>query len=949
MEPRCDRIVKCGAKRISSAMSDASRSIDLSGAWRFRADPDDVGRKHTWRKLDTRAWREINVPSAWQNHLGSDFHGIGWYARTVQVPDEWLSGRIRLRFEAIATGADVWANGRHIGSFIGDYVPFEFDLTDAIDDDGELDLRVRVDEMPDHITKGFHDVLSMHHGGIWQPVTLRATGALVPVPNGISAHADVNACEVRVRIELEEGHDGGDAGILLIVADESGDCVGSSRIDINAGTRIIDHAIDTAQLRSWSPHEPTLYTARVVLRDHEGNKDDHCIRFGARTIEADDRHILLNGAPIHPRGVLHWGHEPRHIAPAPTPEEVRSRFTQLRARGFNCVCLCMWYPPEYFFEIADETGMLLWQEHPVWQSSMDEAHLPEYRMLYEHFMRRDARHPSVIIVSATCEHPRFDPSLASWWWSTARERLSGTLLQVQTASFAWSDPNQTDLHDEHTYDNNNRWVTYLHDLQAHLDRMPPKPFVMGETIAFTSWPDTRAISEHVGNERPWWLTTRFDDCLRLEAAWRDRYGESVVERFRRQGDRHHLLGRKFQIEQFRRYPNHAGIVMNHLRDVPACTCGFMDDLDRWRFEPDDMRGWLDDIIAILETSDNRRSFASGEDIELSIAVSHAACGRLDESLSVSMHVTGKRGISHELPIVAEPGNIARVSLLHAFPDVDSVTRATLAVTSASFSRNTWTLWILPDTAREQSARARCCRLAGMPFTEEDAAPDDVERCYSRGFGIAVQTWINRLPDPAHLCPDLRAWRDDEALPENTRVIVTHRLTPPIIDHLEHGARVILFASKAPGGLGTEYQWLFGQTPLVIEEGPIHTGDSEWIVDLLGFDLTRTYARVIPIESLGWQDRVDPIIRLCYTHDQQHVVLYDHLFWTNVGDGVLMVSSLDHRDPAGQFILNRMIATLAKDDLDDLPATALDVAEIRAHAVEVTAEQAAGRADVDHDR
>ena len=77
----------------------------------------------------------------------------------------------------------------------------------------------------------------------------------------------------------------------------------------------------------WSPENPRRYRAVVELRDGRRISERHAITFGFRTIEARDRSIRLNGRPLLLRGVLDWGHEPSHIAPAPTEEEVRTRAT----------------------------------------------------------------------------------------------------------------------------------------------------------------------------------------------------------------------------------------------------------------------------------------------------------------------------------------------------------------------------------------------------------------------------------------------------------------------------------------------------------------------------------------------------------------------------------------------------------------------------------------------
>ena len=171
-----------------------------------------------------------------------------------------------------------------------------------------------------------------------------------------------------------------------------------------------------------------------------------------------------------------------------------------------------------------------------------------------------------------------------------------------------------------------------------------------------------------------------------------------------------------------------------------------------------------------------------------------------------------------------------------------------------------------------------------------------------------------MPDPASLCPDAIALAHDAPIPTDCRVLLSHRLTPRILAWLSAGGRLIHFASRGRGALPNVYEWFFGQCPLVIEQGPIGPGDSQWIVELLGTDLTRTYARMIPSDSLGITDLVDPLIRYVYIHDaRESLRFFDGLFMTRVGKGVLMVSSLDHHDPAGQYLLARMIRFMQHPD------------------------------------
>ncbi|UCD75345.1 MAG: hypothetical protein JSV91_00200 [Phycisphaerales bacterium] len=918
----------------------AHNLITLDGSWLIRPDPDDCGLDSQWwlQPGDSDQWLPVDLPCAWQSVLGADYHGVAWYWRQVEIPRNWRRGaekpdqHLWLRFEAVATECQAWVNGVEVGRHAGDYVPFQFDITQAAEGADRIDIVIRVDELaappPDepgglqhgHITKGFHDVISLQHGGIWQPVHLARTGCLCAIPDGISVLSDCKTGSLQIEVGLEPVRriEPGcikariEAGQYSIPSDWK------TAVDVLPDATSISLRLRPGNPLHWSPERPELYVVRIDLFDGRRLSESHIIRVGFRQVEADGTKIRLNGTPLLIRGVLDWGHEPDHIAPAPTETEVRARFEQLREMGFNCVCLCMWYPPRYFFDIADELGMLIWQEHPVWQSPMDDEHIEEYKRLYAAHMRRDVNHPSVVIVSATCEHPSFHPEVADWWWNTARRVMPDRLLELQTAFFRWADLERTDLHDEHTYDNSNRWVDYLADVQHHLQSLPAKPFVMGETALFTSWPAVSEIDKRIGEsgEKPWWLPRAFEHERALERQWATQYGEDVLTCFKAQSDRFHLLGRKFQIEQFRLYPNHAGVVMNHLRDVSQCQCGFMDDANHWRFQPEKCRGWLGPVAMILVTPDHRRGFTRSERVRqltCQLAVSNFGGRRFADTVRVMAGAKATPPVS--VPVLAfdcAAGEVQRVEFPLMLPMVKQPTWFQMFTESDNAAMNWWDLWVFPPA--DEVLPDGIVRMTGLPFAKADGEPDEEERAYSRGYGLEVRNWQCILPDPAVLVPTLTPWAVDDPLVGEAKVVLTHKLTARLVDFLEGGGRVVLLASKTAGGLGTRYEWLFGQVPLIIEEGPLAKGDSAWITDLLGYDLTRRYCRVMPVEDLGIADQVDPLIRLVYTHDQKdRVRFFDLLFQARVGEGLLIVSSLDHSEGAGQYVLRRILNYAAGDE------------------------------------
>lgn len=144
------------------------------------------------------------------------------------------------------------------------------------------------------------------------------------------------------------------------------------------------------------------------------------------------------------------------------------------------------------------------------------------------------------------------------------------------------------------------------------------------------------------------------------------------------------------------------------------------------------------------------------------------------------------------------------------------------------------------------------------------------------------------------------------MPPGTRGVITTTLTRGLVEYLEQGGRVVMLANRGTGGLGARLVMLWGQVPLVVEQGPLASGDSEWIVDLLHHDLSRRWQTAVPTQERGWTDKVLPIVRLVYTHDSGIPAAHDALFAARVGRGLLAVSTLDHTDEPGRYLLDRVV-------------------------------------------
>lgn len=897
-------------------------TIDLRGQWQVRHDPLSQGvADRWWQRPPHDGWREIVVPAAWQIALGIEARGLAWYRRSV--PPEAIAwardgARARLRFESVATECRVWISDAQRGYFCGghegDYIPFEIDVTDALKSgSGETWLYVRVDQQHaprpakgvvvehGHIGKGFHDVLSAQHAGIWGGVSLRRTGPASLRPNGVSARCGPADRCIEVEAELSADHA---LPARYELRDPDGAMAAQGPL-LGRGTLCAAATLGGA-LALWSPASPALYTLDVWIGDGDQG-DRQTQRVGFRRVTTGgpgNSQILLNGQPLQIRGLLDWGHEPRHTAPAATQAEVRENFTEMRARGFNCIALCMFYPPEHFFDIADELGMLVWQVQPVWKSRMSAALMPEYRRLYEAYLRRDRRHASVVIVSGACEHEVYDEELGRWWWEASGRLLPQTLRQLQTGFLEQVPPDLTHLYDDHVYDNCGRWVCFHNDMQQRIAELPPRPFIMGETIISNAWPDVAALRAAAGDPQPWWLTRGLDECAAFERDLERRGGAAGLARFKSQGERFAKEFRKFQAEILRMHPRNAGFVTNSIRDVPICRLGFKDDLDRWRFAPEDTRPWLGDEVLLLETPEHLRGFTEGFTVNCRLGISN---------FGPHLFVTRPTVMRDEAPVAelalsAKRGAVGWTSIEIAVPACeDGAARVFDVSASAAQVGNRWRLVALPQSGQP----ADIARLDGLPFTEKEREPEFEERAYSSGWCLPCRSWSPRLPDTAALLPAARTIAADAVIPRDVRCLITHRLTRRVAAYLQEGGRVVLLAHRHAGGMGSKWINLWGQLPLIVESGRPHAvirhAEGDAVLALLHYDLTRWTTRAIPVDDLGdMTDHVEPIIRYVWTHDAGVPKRFDAAFRARFEKGLLLVSCLDHSGPAGAWLLNRML-------------------------------------------
>lgn len=395
---------------------------DLSGLWTYSKDlyrtglpdvPGGVGRSRMqrYRDLDVASAEAaggteffeydmergplMSIPSAWNAAVPElrYYDGLIWFQRKFQAR-ALHKERAFLRFEAVNYSATVYLNGKEVGRHEGGFTPFALEVS-ALLRPGENRLSVAVDSS--------HDAQSIPtfitdwdlYGGITRPVSLIYTPSTYI--DDASLHLSTDG-DIRGEAQLL----GTDAAHQDISVKIGTSLSATARTDANG--RAVFKLSAPDNLARWSPESPTLHdiqfsTASDTLRD----------RIGFRTIAVQGSQILLNGKPIFLRGISMHEEE---IAAKPA-----RRMTESAARALlheikyglhgNYVRLSHYPHAEVTLRLADEMGLLIWSEIPVyWKLDWDNpAVLRKALSMQAEAIYRDRNRAAIIMWSIGNETP----------------------------------------------------------------------------------------------------------------------------------------------------------------------------------------------------------------------------------------------------------------------------------------------------------------------------------------------------------------------------------------------------------------------------------------------------------------------------------------------------------------------------------------------------------------
>jgi hypothetical protein len=361
-----------------------------------------------------------------------------WYQRTFTPPAKKQVATLVVNKAQFGTA--VWLNGRKIGQHAGCFTAGHFDLTPALDWKGPNRLLVRIGAhpgaLPDWAFWG-----SDGEKGPWTPGIYDSVSVLLsdnPLIQTVQVAPRIQSSEIVVQTRLQNFGPACSTELRQEVRTVKGDKPAGQpacqRIDLAPGEeKVVQQTLQIPQAVLWGPDNPFLY----VLRTATGG-DSCSTRFGMREFRFDTptRRAMLNGKLCFLRGAsitLHRFFGDPRCGALPWDEAwVRRLLAEIpRKMHWNSFRLCIGPVPQRWLDVADEAGLLLQYEFPIWS---DREPL-RYKLWHEddiidqvhEFMRDNWNHPSVVTWDASNETH----------WDFLRDRLVPAVRGLDLSNRNW--------------------------------------------------------------------------------------------------------------------------------------------------------------------------------------------------------------------------------------------------------------------------------------------------------------------------------------------------------------------------------------------------------------------------------------------------------------------------------------------------------------------------------
>jgi len=395
-------------------------SKKINDNWKFNLQDTPDAQKQAY---DDSKWQSVNVPHDWSvkgqlsptlaSCTGFLPGGIGWYRKSVTIPQSKTGEKVYLYFEGVYNRSEVFINGHSLGKRPNGYISFAYDATPYVKYGGENTISVRVDHSQSADSRWYTG------SGIYRDVWLVYSNPVHIAQWGVYAYPEVKKGTGTLNVEVEvENGSAGKSSLTVVneLISKDGKSVGksSSKVEVAANkSGKISTKINVKNPQLWDLENPNLYQLKTTVFKDGKQIDETVTKTGFRDFKFDPNNgFALNGKWMKMKGVCL--HHDAGVLGSAVPREVwETRLKTLKEIGVNAIRTSHNPQAPVFYELCDELGILVLNE------AYDEWEFPKRKWLegwnygtpgfegtfdifadyaekdLEDFVRRDRNHLSV--------------------------------------------------------------------------------------------------------------------------------------------------------------------------------------------------------------------------------------------------------------------------------------------------------------------------------------------------------------------------------------------------------------------------------------------------------------------------------------------------------------------------------------------------------------------------
>ena len=395
-------------------------SKKINDNWKFNLQDTPDAQKQAY---DDSKWQSVNVPHDWSvkgqlsptlaSCTGFLPGGIGWYRKSVTIPQSKTGEKVYLYFEGVYNRSEVFINGHSLGKRPNGYISFAYDATPYVKYGGENTISVRVDHSQSADSRWYTG------SGIYRDVWLVYSNPVHIAQWGVYAYPEVKKGTGTLNVEVEvENGSAGKSSLTVVneLISKDGKSVGksSSKVEVAANKNgKISTKINVKNPQLWDLENPNLYQLKTTVFKDGKQIDETVTKTGFRDFKFDPNNgFALNGKWMKMKGVCL--HHDAGVLGSAVPREVwETRLKTLKEIGVNAIRTSHNPQAPVFYELCDELGILVLNE------AYDEWEFPKRKWLegwnygtpgfegtfdifadyaekdLEDFVRRDRNHLSV--------------------------------------------------------------------------------------------------------------------------------------------------------------------------------------------------------------------------------------------------------------------------------------------------------------------------------------------------------------------------------------------------------------------------------------------------------------------------------------------------------------------------------------------------------------------------